>query len=143
MVKKANPYEKYGEQSILTAPPERLTLMLYDGALKFVNQAILALDAKDYMRKNDLLQKTQDIIREFQLTLNRDYEISKNFDAMYDYIYQLLVEGNVNRDKDKLQEASDLIREFRDLWKEAMKLAGAESGKGENKPENAKAAATA
>lgn len=61
-----NPYAKYKSNSISTATPEELTLMLYNGAIKFCNQAAVALEKKDYMKSNKLIQRVQDIIREFQ-----------------------------------------------------------------------------
>ncbi|GHU50793.1 flagellar protein FliS [Clostridia bacterium] len=119
-----NPYDKYSNQSVLTASPEKLTLMLYDGALKFVNQGIAALDEKDYMKKNEMIQKAENIIRELQLTLKDGYEITPNLKSLYDYIYRRLMEGNMRRDKKALEEARDLIKEFRDMWREAMKVSG-------------------
>ncbi len=124
-----NPYDKLKQNAIFTTPKEELTLMLYDGALRFCNQAIIALENKDLMRVNELLIKVQNIIREFQLTLNRDYEVSDNFAAMYDYIYRQLIEANLTKNMDILCEARDLIRGLRDIWKEAMLVARSSQGK--------------
>ncbi len=118
-----NPYAKYKTNSINTATPEELTLMLYNGALKFCNQAMAALEDKDYIKANQLIQRVQDIIREFQITLKPEYEISQQLDALYDYIYRRLVSANIRKDISMLTEATDLIRNMRDTWKEAMKLA--------------------
>lgn len=118
-----NPYAKYKNNAINTATPEELTLMLYNGALKFCNQAMLAFESKDYMKANKLIQKVEDIIREFQITLKPEYEISAQLDALYDYIYRCLVKANIQKDMKLLTEATDLIRNMRDTWKEAMKLA--------------------
>ncbi len=115
-----NPYDKYRQNQVMSATKEDLTLMLYEGALKFANQALKAIEDKNVDQANVLIQKVCDIIREFQITLNRDMEISKNFDQLYDYIYGLLMEANMKKDAAKLAEARDLIREFRDMWKEAM-----------------------
>lgn len=121
-----NPYAKYKSNSISTATPEELTLMLYNGAIKFCNQAAVALEKKDYMKSNTLIQRVQDIIREFQITLKPEYEISAQLNDMYDYIMRTLVTANIRKDDKKLQEATDLIRNMRDTWKEAMKIARAE-----------------
>jgi len=67
--------------------------------------------------------RVQDIIMEFKLTLNHSYEISKNLDLLYDYIHSRLVEANMKKDKAILEEVRDFLRDFRDMWKEAMKLA--------------------
>jgi flagellar protein FliS len=67
-----NPYDKYLENKIATAAPEELTLMLYEGALKFCNQAITALEAQDLEKGGALIIRVENIIREFQLTLDRN-----------------------------------------------------------------------
>jgi len=118
-----NPYAKLTEDVVFSATKEELTLMLYEGALRFANQALVALEKKDYVKTGELLIRVQDIIREFQLTLKDEYEISKNFRQLYEYIFRLLVDANVKKDKAILEEARDLLREFRDMWKEAMKVA--------------------
>ena len=120
-------HEKFRQNAILTATKEDLTLMLYNGALKFANQALDALENDDKEKAHDLIIRVQDIIREFQITLNREYDISKNFASMYDYMYRRLVEANIKKDAEILIEVRDLIREFRDTWKEAMKLARQQS----------------
>lgn len=120
-----NPYEKMRQNAILTTPKEELTLMLYDGAVRFLNQAITALEARDYIKTNELAIKTQQIIREFQLTLDTKYEVAQNMAVLYDYIHTLLWEGNIEKSTAKLDEARTMIRELRDTWKEAMLLAKA------------------
>lgn len=115
-----NPYAKQAEDRVYSASSNELTLMLYEGALKFANQALVALEKKDFLKVNELLQRAQDIVREFQLTLKDDFEISNNFRALYDYILRLLVDANLKKDKATLEEARDLLRDFRDMWKEAM-----------------------
>ena len=118
-----NPYNNYTNNAIFTASKEELTLMLYEGALKFTNQAYLAIENKDFIKANELIIRVEDIIREFQITLNPKFEISKNFASMYDYIYRRLIDANISKDLVILAEARDLIREFRDMWKSAMHAA--------------------
>lgn len=118
-----NPYAKYKNNSVYTATPEELTLMLYDGALKFCNQAVVAIENKDYMKANELIHKVKNIIREFQITLKMEYEISEQLNMMYDYMFRRLTDANVKKDINILNEVMDLIRQMRDTWKEAMKLA--------------------
>ncbi len=118
-----NPYDKYLENTISTASKEELTLMLYDGALKFCNQAIVALEGKDLAKASTLNMRVQNIIREFQLTLDMKYEISKNFSLLYDYIFRRLIDANITKDVTILQEVRGLLKELRDTWKEAMLLA--------------------
>lgn len=118
-----NPYSKYKEQSISTATPEELTLMLYNGCIKFMNLAEIFIDEKNLEKANLNIQKAQDIITELNLTLNMDIDISTNLRQLYDYINSRLVDANINKDKEALDEAKAMVSEMRDTWKEAMVLA--------------------
>ena len=118
-----NPYDKYLENRIATASKEELTLMLYDGALKFCNQAIAALEAKELEKSSELIIRVENIIREFQLTLDRKYEVTKNLNSLYEYIHRRLVDANVEKNIEILQEMQFLLRELRDMWKTAMTAA--------------------
>ncbi|MDR1641019.1 MAG: flagellar export chaperone FliS [Clostridiales bacterium] len=118
-----NPYTKYEDHSVFTAPKEELTLMLYDGALKFVNQAIIATENKNFSKANDLIMRVEAIIQEFQLTLDFKYEVSNDLNKIYDYMYWKLIDANMKKDLEALHEVRDMIRDMRDTWKEAMKKA--------------------
>jgi flagellar protein FliS len=111
------------ENAIMSASKEEMTLMLYEGALKFCNHSIVAVERKEYERANELIIRVQDIVREFQVTLDHQFEISGYMNSLYDYIYRRLVEANFQKDVEILGEVRDLLRDFRDTWKEAMKLA--------------------
>lgn len=117
-----NPYSTYTDVAINTATKEKLTLMLYDGALKFTNQAIAALDSNNLMKLNEAVKRAMNIVWELQRTLNLQYEVSKNMDALYEYIRDRLVTANLNRDRVMLEEVKSLLTEFRDTWREAMLL---------------------
>ena len=125
-----NAAEAYRQQRILNAPPEHLTLMLYNGCLKFIDDGIESLNKQDYESANNLFQRAQRIISEFRLTLNFDYEISHQLLPLYNYIYDRLVEGNIKSDMAQIEEAKGMITELRDAWVEAMKKARAERGDG-------------
>lgn len=118
-----NPYSKYNNNKVFSASKEDLTLMLYDGALKFCNQGIIALETSDNIKANACIIRVQNIIREFQLTLDRKYEISAELDRLYDYIYRRLIEANLKKDLEILTEVRDFIRSLRDTWKKSMLLA--------------------
>jgi flagellar protein FliS len=107
----------------MTASPQELTLMLYDGSLRFLNQALSAIEEGDFIKSNTLIIKVEDIIREFQMTLDFKYEVSNNLNSLYDYMYRRLVEGNMRKDTDALNEVLKMLREMRDTWKQAMTLA--------------------
>ena len=87
--------EAYKKQQVMTATPEALTLMLYNGCLKFIKEGVEQLAEKNYEASNISLQKAQNIISEFRITLNMDYEISHQLMPLYNYAYDRLVEGNM------------------------------------------------
>ena len=116
-----NAAQIYQGNRINTASPAELTLMLYEGAIKFCNIAIGALEKDDRQKANTNLIKAQKIIVEFRSTLDFKYPVAKQFDIVYDYIYRRLVEANINKDKEIAEEALKYIREMRDTWKEVMR----------------------
>ena len=120
--------EAYKKQQVMTATPEALTLMLYNGCLKFIKEGVEALEERNYEASNISLQKAQNIISEFRVTLNMEYEISHQLMPLYNYAYDRLVEGNVKSDPAIIQEATDIITELRDAWAQAMKTAREEKG---------------
>ena len=117
-----NAASAYQNSAIQTASPAELTLMLYEGAIKFCNIALMAKKKKDYNKVNENLKKAQRIITEFRVTLDHKYPVWEDFDRVYDYIYRRLVEGNISKDKEIIEDALKYIREMRDTWKEVMKL---------------------
>ena len=115
--------EAYKKQQVMTATPEALTLMLYNGCLKFIKEGVEQLAEKNYEASNTSFQKAQNIISEFRITLNMDYEISHQLLPLYNYAYDRLVEGNMKSDPALIQEATDIMTELRDAWAQAMKKA--------------------
>lgn len=118
-----NPYAQYEKNKILTASPGELTLMLYEGAIKFCNIAILAIEQKDNDKAHANIMKTQRIIEEFRNTLDRKYPVWEDFDRIYVYLLQRLFEANVAKDTEILEEVNTHLRSMRDTWKEVMKVA--------------------
>lgn len=116
-----NPYEVYRRNQVQTATPAELVLMLYDGALKFVNVAHEAIEKGDIEKANTNIQKADDIIVELQVTLNHRYAVATDFDNVYKYIRDRLLWANMKKDNDILQEAHDSIETMRETWKEVMK----------------------
>lgn len=112
----------YKQNSINTASPARLTLMLYDGAVKFCNIALEGIDEKDIAKANNNIIKAEKIIVELRATLDMKYPVANEFDRVYDYIYRRLVEANMKKDKDILNEALKHIKTMRDTWKEVMRI---------------------
>lgn len=118
-----NPYEQYNQSKILTASPAEVTLMLYEGAIKFCNIAIIGIEQGDIEKAHTNIMKTQRIIEEFRNTLDHKYPVAEEFEKVYVYILRRLFEANVRKDKEILEEVNDHLRSMRDTWKEVMKRA--------------------
>lgn len=117
-----NPYATYQNNSVNTASPGELTLMLYNGSLKFIHIAKKAIEEKNIELKNTNIQKTQAIVNELMVTLNTDLEVSQNLMSLYDYINRRLTEANIKNDLVILEEVEGLITDFRDTWKQVIQL---------------------
>ncbi|QGH34082.1 flagellar export chaperone FliS [Gracilibacillus salitolerans] len=114
-------YQAYQNNSVNTASPGELTLMLYNGCLKFIKQAKKAIEAKDHQTKNEMIQKTQKIIRELMVTLDQNAPIAKEMMPLYDFVYNKLTQANIKSDLEQLEQAREIIENFRDTWKEVIK----------------------
>ncbi len=113
----------YKQQQVLTSSPEELTLMLYNGALRFVAESMQGLERGELEKAHSTNLRAQAIIRELMVTLDMQYEISQNLYQLYDYIEYKLVQGNVKKSKADLEDAKSIITEMRDTWFQAMKQA--------------------
>ena len=112
----------YKDSKILTASPAELSLMLYEGAIKFCNLAMIAIEKNEYDKANMNIIKAERIITEFRTSLDFKYPVAKSFDDVYEYIYSRLIDANLKKDAVILDEALGYIRELRDTWKEVMRL---------------------
>ena len=122
----ANTANAYKKQQIMTASPEELTLMLYNGAIRFVTESILAVEKNDIQKAHTANMRAQNIVREFMVTLDMKQEISQNWLQIDEYILHCLIQGNMKKDTIQLKEAKRLLVEFRDTWVQAMKLVRAD-----------------
>lgn len=118
-----NGYAAYQNSKIMTASPAELTLMLYEGAIKFCNIAIMGIEENNIQKAHTNIVKVENIIEEFQATLNHKYPVAKDFENVYNYLQERLVEANMKKDKEILEEVLVHLRTMRDTWKEVMKLA--------------------
>ena len=117
-----NPYKAYQQNSVTTASPGELTLMLYNGCIKFIGKAITAIEGNNISERNTNIQKAQNIIRELMVTLNMDMEVSRNMMVLYDYVLDRLTYANVKNNVQALKDAESLVIEFRDTWKQVIQL---------------------
>lgn len=115
-------YTQYTNSKILTASPAELTLMLYEGAIKFCNIAILAIEQKDIEKAHVHIVKAQKIVDHFRQTLDMRYEVAQDFERVYVYLAQRLSEANIKKDAEILEEVNTHLRSMRDTWKEVMRV---------------------
>jgi flagellar protein FliS len=117
-----NPYQAYQNNSVTTASPGELTLMLYNGCLKFITLAKAAIEKKDIETKNTNIQKAQNIIHEFMVTLNMEVALSEELMPLYDYMNRRLIEANLKNDISILEEVESMVVEMRDTWKQVIQM---------------------
>lgn len=113
-------YAAYANNKITTATPAELTLMLYEGAIKFCNKGILAIENKEIENAHNNIMKVQQIIEEFQITLDHKYPVWEDFNNVYEYLLRRLRQANIKKDKEILEEVLGHLRTMRDTWKEVM-----------------------
>lgn len=117
-----NAYAQYNNSKVLTASPAELTLMLYEGAIKFCNIAIVAVEQKNIEKAHIHIIKTHRIIDYLRQTLDMKYPVAQDFERIYSYLSGRLVEANVKKDKEILEEINEHLRAVRDNWKEVMRI---------------------
>ena len=120
MIYNQNMAQQYNRNKVLTASPAELTLLLYEGAIKFCNIAIIGVEHNDIQKVHNNLKKAQAIIEELRSTLNHKYPVAKDFDKIYEYIYSLLVDANISKKTEDIEAALVEIRGMRDTWKQVM-----------------------
>ncbi len=118
-----NGYSQYANSKLMTASPGQLTLMLYDGAIKFCNIAIMAIEQNDIMKAHKNIRKVERIIDEFRASLDFKYPVAQDFENVYKYLYSRLSEANMKKDKEILEEVLKHLRTMRNTWEEVMKRA--------------------
>ena len=117
-----NAYAQYKNSKVLTASPAELTLMLYEGAIKFCNIAITAIEQKEVEKAHVNIRKAQKIIEHLRVTLDMKYPVAKDFDNMYQYIDRRLLDANISKDPEILKEVLTHLHAIRDTWKEVMRI---------------------
>lgn len=115
-------YTQYNNSKVLTASPAELTLMLYEGAIKFCNIAIVAIEKQDIPKAHVNIMKAQKIVEHFRLTLDMSYPVAEDFDRVYQYLEQRLVQANMQKEPAILEEVCEHLRSMRDTWKDVMRI---------------------
>lgn len=117
-----NAYAQYNNNKVLTASPAELTLMLYDGAIKFCNMAESALEQKDIQKAHTNIVKVQRIIDYLRQTLDMKYPVAQDFERIYVYLSERLILANAKKDKEIMEEVNMHLHSVRDTWKEVMRI---------------------
>lgn len=120
---KQNGYAQYQNSRIVTASPAELTLMLYEGAIKFGNIAIASMENKNPAKAHENIVKVEKIIQNFRDTLDKKYPVWQDFENIYVYLLRRCHEANIAKDPEIMEEVVKHLRSMRDNWKEVMKKA--------------------
>lgn len=115
-------YAQYNNNKILAASPPELTLMLYEGAIKYCNIAIVALEQRNIQKCHKNIVKVQDIITYLRETLDMKYPVAQDFENIYVFLLSRLFDANVKKDKKILEEINIHLHSIRDTWKEVMRI---------------------
>ncbi len=115
---------QYQNNQIQTASPEKILIMLYDGAIRFTRQAILAMDAGDRAVQGEKISRVMAIVCEFSNTLDHEIggEIAVELDALYNFMTRELTRANLKGDRKALETVEDLLSGLRETWVEAAKI---------------------
>ena len=113
-----NAAQTYLRTKVMTATPEQLQLMLYDGALRFGDQARVALQAKDFEKSYTMISKVQKILTEMTASLKHDVypELCGRLAALYTFAYKKLIEANIDHKMESLDEAMQVLKYQRETW---------------------------
>ena len=115
-------FAQYQNNKVLTASPAELTLMLYEGAIKFCNIAMAAIDNREIEKAHINIVKTERIIDHLRMTLDMKYPVAQDFERMYNYLSQRLILANASKNNEILKEVSEHLHSIRDTWKEVMRI---------------------
>lgn len=117
-----NAYTQYTNSKVLTATPAELTLLLYEGAIKFCNVAEMAIEQGNIPKAHENIVRVQRIIDYLRQTLDMKYPVAQDFERIYVYLMGRLFEANTKKDKEILEEVNLHLRSVRDTWKEVMRI---------------------
>lgn len=122
MIRPANPWKSYRQIAAQTAPPGQLILMLFDGALRALDQALLGFDCTDVGERNTAihnnLRKAVDIVRELNSSLDMEAggQLADTLRGLYFYFERRLVESNLKKSREGIEEVMPMMQQLRDAW---------------------------
>ncbi|MFW6154595.1 MAG: flagellar export chaperone FliS [Planctomycetota bacterium] len=138
-----SPLNEYLKAKIMTATPQQLQTMLYDGAIRFCEQARQAMLEEDIPTTHERIVRAQRIVVELSSTMNAEVnpELCGRLASLYTYVYRLLVDANVQRDPAKIDEALGLLQHIRETWLMALNKLREDAAMGDETPAPAPPAA--
>ncbi len=121
-------YNQYKENSVMTASPETVLIMLYSGAINFLLRAKIAIEQKNIEDCHENIIKTQRILREFMDTLDMESggDVAQNLYRLYEYLHHQLIQANIKKDIAILDEVIEHLRGLKETWEQAIKIASHE-----------------
>ncbi len=117
-----NPYQEYQSNQINTADPKQLIVMLYDGAIRFLDTAAGYMgDFRTYDKANNNLLRAQDILTELMVSLDMEKggEIARNLLSLYIFMKKQLLEANMKKSAAEVKQISAMLKDLRDAWEQA------------------------
>lgn len=127
--------KSYRTTEIMTANKEAILLLLYEGLIRFLKQAIIAIQKKDIQEKSRLIGRGQDIVNELRATLNRKQggELAISLDSLYGFVTDRLMLANKDNDVEKLEEAINILTTLHEAWQQAINTSKTEKTISENR----------
>jgi len=121
MVAMATAYNRYKEHDVMMANPMELIVMLYNGCIKQLKLAKIAIDDKDVDKANGSLQKAQDIVMELMMSLDMSYEVSKELMNLYEFMAHEIGQVNVTKNPASIGPLVEMLTSLRDAWVQVQK----------------------
>lgn len=115
-----NAYAQYANNKALTASPGELTLMLYEGMIKFCNRAIDGANEKNIQKTHDNIRKIRNIVDYLRATLDMKYPVAQDFEKLYLVLNRKLTAANLSKKPEDLEEVNEFLHMLRDTWKEVL-----------------------
>ena len=114
-------YQNYKKQEVEGASKGKIVVLLFEGTIKFLRKAIIAIDEKNIQESHNNIIKAENILYELMSTLNMDAgEVADNLLRLYDFMIWQLIEANKEKDKEKIQSVIELLLPLVDAWKQIV-----------------------
>lgn len=113
--------DTYFRNSILTAPPEKLTLLLYSGCLRFIRLCKRSIEEQNFEQAHKYNLRAQTIITQLTVGLNMSVPISNQYFSLYSFVREQLIQGNIAKNVHCIETAEEMVQEMKETWEELLK----------------------